>query len=142
MQLILDRKKTVIHLQSLNMSQLQRISGIIYKWSAVMDRQLLRLYCLAYSLNKTLRAQKETMIRRRCHLRPCHGSGRYLLAAHCGRLGSHQGQSMRDLWCTHWQWDRFVSDFFGFYLSASLYRRSRYSHHVGMNNGTFRRIFL
>ena len=29
-------------------------------------------------------------------------------------------QYMRDLWYTMWQWDRFFSGYFGFFLSLSL----------------------
>jgi hypothetical protein len=42
---------------------------------------------------------------------------------------------MCDLWWTEWHWDRFLSEFFGFPLSASLHRGSPYSCITwGMNN--------
>ena len=39
-------------------------------------------------------------------------------ASHPGGSGSKSGQSVWDLWWTHWHWDRFFSDYFGFTLSG------------------------
>jgi hypothetical protein len=41
----------------------------------------------------------------------------YILVSHRGGPGSRPGQSIWDLWWTKWHWDRFLSEFFGFYLS-------------------------
>jgi hypothetical protein len=38
---------------------------------------------------------------------------------------------MWDLWWTEWQWDRFVSEFFGFPLQVSFHRDSSYSYISG-----------
>jgi hypothetical protein len=39
--------------------------------------------------------------------RPCHSSGGYSPASHCGGPGSSPGQVMWDLWSTKWHWGRF-----------------------------------
>jgi hypothetical protein len=44
------------------------------------------------------------------------------------RLGFSPGQSVWDLWWTKWQWDGFISKFFGFPLSMPFHRRSPYSY--------------
>jgi hypothetical protein len=62
---------------------------------------------------------------------PCHGSGRWSSASHRGGPGSRPGQSMWDLWCTKWHWDRFFSEFSGFSLSVSFHRHSPNSYHLG-----------
>ena len=33
-----------------------------------------------------------------------------MLASNCKDLGSAPEQSMRELWCTEWHWDRYVMD--------------------------------
>jgi len=49
-----------------------------------------------------------------CLKRLCHGSGRQSPASHSGCPGSTPCQSMWNLWCTKWHWDRFFSESFGF----------------------------
>jgi len=44
----------------------------------------------------------------------CHGSGSQWPASHRGGPASTTGQSVWDLRCTKWHWDRFFSEYFGF----------------------------
>jgi hypothetical protein len=67
----------------------------------------------------------------KCHSWPCYGSGGLSSAPHRGGPGSRPGQSMWDLWCTKWHWDRVFSEFFCFPLSALFNRRSPHPYHLG-----------
>jgi hypothetical protein len=57
-----------------------------------------------------------------------HGSGGYLLVSHRGGRDSRLGQSMWDLWWIVWQWNWFLSEFFGFLLVSIIPRDSPYSY--------------
>jgi hypothetical protein len=45
---------------------------------------------------------------------------------------------MWDLSWTKWYWDRFLSEFFGIFLSIPFHRDCPYSYIWWMNNGLFR----
>jgi hypothetical protein len=40
--------------------------------------------------------------------------------SHCGGPGSIPGQFLRDLWWTKWDWDRFFSAYFWFFLVSII----------------------
>jgi hypothetical protein len=75
-----------------------------------------------------------------------HCSGGLSPASHCGGPGSRPDQSVWDLCCTKWHWDRFLSKFFGFILVITFHRGSPYSYIIcGMNNrlaGLFSEMLL
>jgi hypothetical protein len=59
---------------------------------------------------------------------PCHGSGGYWSVSHRGGPGLCPRCSRWNLRWTHWKWNRFFSDFFGFPLSVSFHRGSPHSY--------------